>query len=75
MIRTHSMPCRLPRETCDALNRKSARIYTQVCIYHWRTYRKKGIWLRKPVARKFNDFFRRGLPCGLHAHTVDAPQE
>ena len=74
MIRTHIIPCDLPRPVCDFLNMESGRIYTQVCIYHWRTYRKKGVWLSQYKAMEVNDFFRRGLHC-LHAHTVDAAQE
>ena len=75
MIQTYILPCKLPQEACDALNRESASIYAQVCVYHWRTYRKKGVWLSPFAAQKLNDFFRRGLPCGLHAHSVDAAQQ
>jgi len=74
MIRTHIIPCNLPKTAGDALNMASGRIYSQVCVYHWRTYRKKGVWLSQYTAMKVNDFFRRGLNY-LHAHTVDAAQE
>ena len=73
MIRTHIIPCDLPRELSDSVNRESGRIYTQVCVYHWRTYRKKGIWLSGGAAEKINDSLReKNL---LHAHTVDAAQQ
>lgn len=70
MIRTHIIPCKLPKAVCDALNEESGRIYSQVLVYHWRTYRKKQIWLSSRSAKKINDYLRRGIPSGLYAHTV-----
>lgn len=73
MIRTHIIPCNLSKPICDALNMESGRIYTGVCVYHWRTYRKKKVWLSQYGAMKINDLFRE-KNC-LHAHTIDAAQE
>jgi len=42
MIRTHIMPCHLPRVAADALNRASGQVYTRTLVTHYRVYRKKG---------------------------------
>lgn len=73
MIRTKIIPCKLPKAVCDDLNRSSGRIYTEVCVYHWRTYRKKRHWISRRGAQKINDYFQNGRI--LHAHTIDAAQE
>lgn len=73
MIRTHIIPCDLPKPVCDALNMESGRIYTGVCVYHWRTYRKKNVWLSQYGAMKVGDFFREANR--LHAHSIDAAQQ
>jgi hypothetical protein len=45
MIRTHILPCQLPRPMADALNSASGVIYTQVLVTYWRVVRHKGHWL------------------------------
>jgi hypothetical protein len=75
MIRTHILPCALPRAEADALNRESGRIYTQVLVTHWRIVRKHRAWLGCYTAKKLNDWFRTDESPLLHAHSVDAAQE
>ena len=75
MIRTHIEPCSLPRDEADALNRASGERYTQVLVFHWRTYRKKGHWLSQGGAEKWNDRLNADQPRLLHAHSVDAAQQ
>jgi hypothetical protein len=72
MIRTHVEPCRLAKKTADELNRASGAIYTQVLVFHWRTYRHTGHWLSSPAAERWND--RVGRETNLHAHSIDAAQ-
>ena len=73
MIRTHVLPCKLPKSHCDTLNGASGSIYTKVCVTHWRVYRKKSIWLSQGAAEKINDSFNEKQP--LHSHSVDASQQ
>lgn len=72
MIRTHILPCALPREEADALNRESGRIYTDVLVWHYRIYRRTGHWLSPGADERLNDFFG---PSTLHAHSRDAAQQ
>src|SRR5687768_6749184 len=73
-IRTVYFRCDLPRETADALNRESGRLYTQVLVEHYRAYRK-GTWLSPYTSMRLNDFYNRDNPRLLHAHSIDAAQE
>jgi len=79
MIRTHTIPCDLPRPVADALNRASGAIYTQTLITHYRVYRKRGQrkrhWLSQFAAMRLNDYLTRDEPPLLHAHSRDAAQE
>jgi putative transposase len=72
VIRTHTIPCHLPRAQADAFNRQSGAIYTGVLVAHWRVYRRKDHWLSLGAAKRWSD--RRGT-AAMHAHTVDAAQE
>jgi putative transposase len=72
MIRTHTIPCDLPRSVADALNQLSGGIYTGVLVAHWRTVRKKGLWLSETSGTRWSD--RRTL-ASLHAHSIDAAQQ
>jgi putative transposase len=72
MIRTHRIPCTLPRAEADALNRESGRIYTETLVWHWRIKNRKGIWLRPGAAEKLGDSFSETT---LHAHSRDAAQQ
>lgn len=72
MIRTHIIPCELDRETADRLNRASGQIYTGILVAHYRTLRKKGIWLSQGAGTKWSDY-RTNV--GMHAHTIDAAQQ
>jgi putative transposase len=72
MIRTHILPCALPREEADALNRESGRIYTDVLVWHYRIYRRTGHWLSPGADERLNDSFG---PSTLHAHSRDAAQQ
>lgn len=75
MIRTHIEPCSLHRSEADALNRASGERYTQVLVFHWRTYRKRGHWLSQGAAEKWNDRVNAGQPNLLQAHSIDAAQQ
>ena len=72
MIRTRILPCRLRRAVCDALNAASGAVYTGVRVWHWRTFRRKGLWLSERSADRWDD--RRGA-AALHAHSIDAAQQ
>jgi len=75
MIRTHILPCTLPRDTCDALNLHSGRIYSGIVSRHWRLLRQKDLWLSEKALTKLSDlrWATRGVP--LHAHSIDAAQQ
>ena len=72
MIRTRIIPCRLPRTACDALNAASGSAYTGVVVWHWRTLRRKGLWLSERMAYRWAD---RRDAAALHAHSIDAAQQ
>jgi putative transposase len=72
MIRTHILPCELPHEQADALNRQSGSIYTGVLVAHWRVYRKKGLWLSEGSAKRWSDL---RTDVRMHCHSIDAAQE
>lgn len=74
MIRTHVLPCNLPKEVADGFNRESGRIYTQVLVTHWRVFRHNRHWLSHYGATKYNDWLNRDTPKKLYAHTIDAAQ-
>jgi putative transposase len=75
MLRTHREPCQLNRAEADALNRASGERYTQVAIFHWRVYHKKGHWLSQNGAERWNDRVHAEHTPLLHAHSVDAAQQ
>jgi hypothetical protein len=75
MIRTHIIPCDLPKAAADVLNRASGERYTQVMVFHWRTYRHTRHWLSKNAAERWNDRVNAAQPPVLHAHSVDAAQQ
>jgi len=72
MIRTRSIPCTLPKAKADALNRESGRVYTETLVWHWRVYRRQGLWLHSGAAEKLGDSFSDTT---LHAHSRDAAQQ
>jgi putative transposase len=72
LIRTKIIPCRLPREAADALNRRSGEVYTGVMVAHWRTVRRKGIWLSEGSGKRWSD---ARTAAAMHAHSIDAAQE
>ena len=73
MIRTHIEPCRLAKKRADELNRASGAIYTQVLVFHWRTYRHTGHWLSPHAAERWHD--RVSGETGLQAQSRDAAQQ
>src|SRR5689334_9162835 len=77
MIRTHILLCTLPKHDGDALNRESARIYTDVLVTHYRVYRRSHgrHWLSRDAAERLNDYRTRNNPPLLHAHSKDAAQQ
>jgi putative transposase len=75
VIRTVAVPCKLPIAVADAFNRESGRIYTQVLVRHYRTYRKQGVWLSPGALERLGDFLDRGRKPLLHAHSIDAAQQ
>src|SRR6266545_485780 len=72
VIRTHMLPCAIPRAEADALNRESGRVYTETLVWHYRIYRRKGIWLSPGAAERLGDYLS---PTTLHAHSRDAAQQ
>ncbi len=72
MIRTHIIPCELPRTQADALNRASGIIYTGVLVAHWRVLRRKDHWLSEKSGTRWSDT-RTTVP--MHAHSIDAAQQ
>jgi putative transposase len=79
MIRTHIIPCQLPKSEADALNAASGYIYTLTLVTHYRVYRKKGTrtrhWLSPGAGERLNDFLTQHDPPLLHAHSKDAAQQ
>ena len=73
MITTHIVKSKIPQEDADALNRESARCYNRILVNHWRTYRKKDIWLPERLAYRWGDYADGGTI--LHAHSRDAAQQ
>jgi hypothetical protein len=73
MIRTHILPCALPRPVADALNLASGTIYTSVLVSHWRVVRRQGHWLSEKAATRWSD--SRLAVKSLHAHSIDAAQQ
>jgi hypothetical protein len=72
VIRTHIIPCELPREQADALNRQSGAIYTGVLVAHWRVMRNKGLWLSEKSGTRWSD---HRTDVKMHAHSIDAAQQ
>lgn len=72
MIRTHIFPCALPRSEADALNRESGRVYSETLTWHYRIYRRKGVWLSPGASERLGDFLSGTT---LHAHSRDAAQQ
>ena len=72
MIRTHAIPCKLPRDIADLLNRASGAIYTGVLVAHWRVRRRKDRWLSQTSGTRWSD--GRGT-AAMHAHSIDAAQQ
>ncbi len=79
MIRTHIIPCDLPKAAADVLNRASGAIYTRTLVTHYRVYRKRGRkkrhWLSMYAGKRLNDYLTRDEAAVLHAHSKDAAQE
>jgi putative transposase len=72
VIRTHAIPCKLPRDIADLLNRASGAIYTGVLVAHWRVRRRKDHWLSQTSGTRWSDW--RGT-AAMHAHSIDAAQQ
>jgi putative transposase len=73
VIRTHILPCALPRPLADTLNLASGRIYTDILIRHWRVVRHQRHWLSEKAATRWSDRCLAVKP--LHAHSIDAAQQ
>lgn len=50
MIITRIFPYSGSKALADELNQESARHYNAVLTNHWRTFRKKGVWLSEKDA-------------------------
>jgi putative transposase len=72
MIRTHILPCTIPRARADELNRSSGIIYTGILVAHWRLVRKKGLWLSEASGTRWSD---TRTDARMHAHSIDAAQQ
>ena len=75
MIRTHILPCRLPRATCDALNLHSGRIYSGIVSRHWRLLKQKDLWLSEKALTQLSDLRLASRDVPMHAHSIDAAQQ
>ena len=73
MLTTQTLPYRGSKALADELNRESARHYNAVLTNHWRTFRKKGVWLSQYGAMRWEDYQSGGTI--LHAHSRDVAQE
>ena len=73
MLTTQVFTCSLPKDTADALNRESGRIYTATLVEHYRVYRHTGNWLSPKADEKLSDFITGETI--LHAHSRDAAQQ
>lgn len=72
MIRTHIIPCNLPRVQADVLNLASGSIYTGVLIAHWRVLKRKDHWLSEKSGTRWSD---TRTSAKMHAHSIDAAQQ
>lgn len=72
VIRTHSLHCSISYADADALNRESGRIYSDTLVWHYRAFRRSGVWLSPYGAEKWGDF---RTDTTLHAHSRDAAQQ
>jgi putative transposase len=72
LIRTHVLPCGLPRARADDLNRSSGTIDTGVLVAHWRLVRRKDLWLSEKSGTRWSD---SRTDAGMHAHSIDAAQQ
>lgn len=75
MIRTHILPCTLPKAPCDALNLHSGRIYSGIVSRHWRLLRQKDLWLSEKALTKLSDLRLASRDIPMHAHSIDAAQQ
>ena len=73
MLTTQVFACSIPKDTADALNRESGRIYSATMVEHYRVYRHTGNWLSPRADEKLNDFLTGETL--LHAHSRDAAQQ
>ena len=72
MILVQSFRAKQPKSILDELNKESGRIYTLTMVSHWRTKRKKDLWLSEYDAMRMNDALSGSTI--LHAHSRDAAQ-
>src|SRR5215467_1810757 len=72
MLRTVHFVCSLPKAEADALNRESGRIYSDMLTWHYRFYRKQGVWLAPKSGERLENAL--GGPTALHAHSRDAAE-
>ena len=72
MLRTHTLPCSLPRAEADALNRESGRVYSETLIWQYRIKRRKRRWLSPAASERLGDYLSSTT---LHAHSRDAAQQ
>lgn len=73
MLRTVQFACVLPKAEADTLNRESGRVYSNTLIWHYRVYRRLGVWLAPKNGERLEDTL--GGPTTLHAHCRDAAQQ
>jgi putative transposase len=73
MLRTVQLPCALPKAEADSLNLESGAIYSRTLIWHYRVYRRKGVWLSPSAQSRLEDTL--GGATTLHAHSRDAAQQ
>ena len=70
MSRTYLVRLKLKavqREQADALRREAGRAWSEMVTFHWRVYRKKGVWLSKHSLQRWAK--RR---YALHSQSIQA---
>jgi hypothetical protein len=73
MIRTHLLPCQLPRPVADALNLARGTISTGGLGRHWGVVRHQGHWRSEQSGPRWSDVPLVTKP--LHAPSIDAAQQ
>ncbi|HLZ23580.1 MAG TPA: hypothetical protein VKQ30_15820, partial [Ktedonobacterales bacterium] len=70
VIGVATLTCSLLRDEADSLHHESGGIYTNALVWHYRIYRREGIWLSGNAIKRLEDSPGGYTP--LHAYSRDA---